>query len=503
MYVRMSTDLQKYSIDNQEEAIREYAARHHLDIVRTYADEGKSGLSLDGREALQALIHDVQTGTRDFAIILVLDVTRWGRFQDADESAHYEFLCRRAGLEVQYVAEQFDNDGSPVSTIVKGVKRAMAAEYSRELSRKTFAGQCRIIEMGFRLGGPAGYGLRRILLDDQGRRRAVMSHGDRKAVQTDRVVLAPGPEAEIEVVRWIYNAYIHEALSIKKITALLNDQGISNEFGRQWNRKGVHTVLTNEKYIGNNIFNRSSQKLATPSVKNPPDIWVRADGVFQAIVEPEVFYTVQRLIRQRNRTFTDDEVLANLKALWRRRGMLSYKLMDKTDGLPSSARICHRFGGLSEVYRLVGYEPRRKISYRSDRLHITCVRPEIIASVVSRMEARGSKIAFDADTLVINSEVRLSVVICRCTQKGSSANRWRIRFDPASRPDITLAVRLAFNNRDILDYYIIPSVDAPTSLIKLKEHSRVGLDSYRFDDLDALISLADRTPINEVAKCLA
>jgi hypothetical protein len=42
---------------------------------------------------------------------------------------------------VEYCAEQFDNDGSPISTIVKGVKSAMAGEYSRELSTKVFAGQ--------------------------------------------------------------------------------------------------------------------------------------------------------------------------------------------------------------------------------------------------------------------------------------------------------------------------------------------------------------------------
>ncbi|HHW4679386.1 MAG TPA: recombinase family protein [Xylella sp.] len=84
----------------------------------------------------------------DFQIILVYDVSRWGRFQDSDESAYYEYICRRAGIQVAYCAEQFENDGSPVSTIVKGVKRAMAGEYSRELSVKVFAGQCRLIEVG-------------------------------------------------------------------------------------------------------------------------------------------------------------------------------------------------------------------------------------------------------------------------------------------------------------------------------------------------------------------
>src|SRR5215469_10910833 len=134
----MSTEHQKYSTENQTDAIRRYAAERGIDVVRTYADEGKSGLRIDGRDALKRLIDDVQTGKADFETILVYDVSRWGRFQDADESAYYEYICKRAGLSVQYCAEQFENDGSPVSTIVKGVKRAMAGEYSRELSVKVF-----------------------------------------------------------------------------------------------------------------------------------------------------------------------------------------------------------------------------------------------------------------------------------------------------------------------------------------------------------------------------
>jgi hypothetical protein len=115
-YVRMSTEHQKYSTENQAEVIRQYAARRGIEVVRTYADEGKSGLRLDGRDALKQLIDDVQSGRADFATILVYDVSRWGRFQDADESAYYEYICKRAGISVQYCAEQFENDGSPVST---------------------------------------------------------------------------------------------------------------------------------------------------------------------------------------------------------------------------------------------------------------------------------------------------------------------------------------------------------------------------------------------------
>ena len=181
-----------------------------FEIVRTYADEGKSGLRLEGRDALKRLIDEVQRGSTDFTIILVYDVSRWGRFQDADESAYYEYICKRAGITVQYCAEQFENDGSPVSTIVKGVKRAMAGEYSRELSTKVFAGQCRLIELGFRQGGAAGYGLRRCLIDQSSTVKGELARGEHKSIQTDRVILVPGPAEEVETVRWIYRSFVDD-----------------------------------------------------------------------------------------------------------------------------------------------------------------------------------------------------------------------------------------------------------------------------------------------------
>ena len=136
----MSTEHQKYSTENQSEIIQRYAEQRGFTLVRTYEDSGKSGLRLDGRDALKQLIDDVRCGTADFRAILVYDVSRWGRFQDADESAYYEFICKEAGIAVHYCAEQFENDGSLSATIIKSMKRAMAGEYSRELSVKVFAG---------------------------------------------------------------------------------------------------------------------------------------------------------------------------------------------------------------------------------------------------------------------------------------------------------------------------------------------------------------------------
>jgi len=246
-YVRMSTEHQQYSTENQGDKIREYAAKRGIEIVRTYADEGKSGLNIAGRLSLQKLIKDVEAGPVDFQMILVYDVSRWGRFQDADESAYYEYICRRAGIQVTYCAEQFENDGSPVSTIVKGVKRAMAGEYSRELSAKVFAGQCRLIELGYRQGGPAGFGLRRILIDQSGSIKSELTRGEHKSLQTDRVILMPGPDTEVATVNQMYRWFIDEGIPELEIATRLNDRGVRTDLDRNWTRATVREVLTNEK----------------------------------------------------------------------------------------------------------------------------------------------------------------------------------------------------------------------------------------------------------------
>jgi DNA invertase Pin-like site-specific DNA recombinase len=299
--------------------IRDYAERRGFEIVRTYADEGKSGLRLDGRDALKRLIEDVESGAADFTAILVYDVSRWGRFQDADESAYYEYICKRAGISVHYCAEQFDNDGSPVSTIVKGVKRAMAGEYSRELSAKVFSGQCRLIELGYRQGGPPGYGLRRRLVDQNGAPKGQLIRGEQKSIQTDRIILVPGPPDEVETVRWMYEAFVRDGVCEAEIANILNGRGMLTDLGRPWTRGTVHQVLINEKYIGSNVWNRISYKLKRRRVRNRPDMWIRRDGAFDAIIDGALFAAAQAIIRARTFRMANEQMLEGLKGLFEAR----------------------------------------------------------------------------------------------------------------------------------------------------------------------------------------
>jgi DNA invertase Pin-like site-specific DNA recombinase len=273
-YLRMSTEHQKYSLQNQADAISRYAERHGFEVVSTFEDSGKSGLRIEGRKSLQRLIADVWGGTADFTDILVYDVSRWGRFQDADESAYYEFMCRKAGVAVHYCAEQFDNDGSIGATLMKSIKRVMAGEYSRELSVKIFAGQSRQVRMGFRAGAPAGYGMRRMMVDHLGQPKAMLGPGEQKSLRTDHVILVPGPPHEVAMIRRIFQMFVSQGLRESEIVTTLNDEGLRTDRGGPWTEAVVRQILRGEKYVGNNIYNRRSFKLKAKRVVNPPDSWV-------------------------------------------------------------------------------------------------------------------------------------------------------------------------------------------------------------------------------------
>lgn len=497
----MSTDHQKYSTENQSDAIRRYAAERSIDIVRTYVDAGKSGLSIDGRDALKRLIEDVESKRADFETILVYDVSRWGRFQDADESAFHEYVCKRAGITVQYCAEQFENDGSPVSTIVKGVKRAMAGEYSRELSTKVFAGQCRLIELGFRQGGPPGYGLRRRLIDQNGAPKAELLRGEHKSLQTDRVVLVSGPDTEVALVQEIYRRFVEEGLSECHIADDLNARGITTDAGRPWTRGTVHQILINEKYIGNNVWNRVSFKLKKKRVRNHPDMWIRSDGVFPALVEANLFSAAQEIIRARSFRMSDAEMLDHLRELRKSVGLLSGLIIDEAEGIPSSSVYRTRFGSLLQTYRLIGYTPRRDYCYIEINRRLRALHKSVIAAIMESLGAAGCQLSHESKDglLAVNNEVTLSIVIARCARTPSDSYRWRLRFDVGLQPDVTIAVRMDAENQMPLDYYLLPRIDIAAEKLKLSEDNGLALDAYRFDSLDQFVESLAPVMITEAA----
>jgi hypothetical protein len=400
---------------------------------------------------------------------------------------------------VHYCAEQFENDGSTGSNMIKVMKRTMAGEYSRELSSKVFHGACRLIQLGYKQGGTAGFGLRRMLIDQAGQQKTMLKMGEHKSIQTDRVILIPGPEEEIKTVRWIYQTFVTEGENEADIAVVLNGQGILTDFGRAWTRSTVHQVLTNEKYIGNNVYHRTSFKLKKKHVINPPDKWIRADGKFASLVEPALFYQAQELILARSRRLTNDEMLGRLRTVLQKHGQICGILIDEMEGVPSSAAFRHRFGSLVTAYRLIGYDPQIDYAFVEINRRLRQQHPMLVTKVIQGIEALGANAQWDVDLqlLRVNNELRVSIVLCRHTFTKAESSRWVIRLDAALKPDITVAVRMDAANEGIRDYYLLPALDMTWGNLRLAEENGIYLDVYRFDTLDYFLKMAERTQIQE------
>jgi DNA invertase Pin-like site-specific DNA recombinase len=457
-YVRMSTDYQRYSIENQAVVIGAYAQQHNLSIVHTYRDEGESGLKIKNRKGLTQLIADVQSGQADFGQILVFDVSRWGRFQDVDESAHYEFICKQAGIKVAYCAEHFDNDGSLISHIIKNIKRVMAAEYSRELSVKVHAGQSRYAKLGFKMGGSVAYGLVRVLIDEKSQPKGVLKTGERKCLATDHVRLQPGPADQVAIVKWIFQQFV-QGKTERAIAKELNACRIPPHKGQPWNRDLVTSILRNEAYIGNLLYNRSSKKLGAKKTHNPASVWIRSEGSVEPIVDREMFLRARRIMRERRVDISEEEMLIRLRKLLMKMGKLSRSIIDQTVGLPCCRTLLVHFGTLRNVYRLIGYRSAFLERVDANRRWLE-LNLKNAALLRERFEKLGYKISFDPTTESLRvADVSICFRLAYWTRgkRESHCARWTLRHRLNSPEGWVVAIRVGAQNKDMLDYVLVPS----------------------------------------------
>lgn len=356
-YVRMSTERQDSSITQQKLAIAAYAAARGYEIVQTYADEGVSGLLIDERVGLRSLLADVLAGAPGFDLILVYDVSRWGRFQNPDQAAHYEFLCSDAGVPVEYCAEEFANDGSFTATVVKTLKRAMAAEYSRELSAKVIHAKDQLGAVGYWIGGPPGYGLRRQQIMADGTPGRVMQAGDMKGPQNGHTRLVPGPPEEVAVIQSIFRMFVDQKLGISRIAHHLNGQGHRRPRDRPWTAHSVQGVLTSPKYAGINVLRRSRRRMKAKSPDyRPRSEWIYVAGAFEALVDRKTFDAAEAHFQRDRTPPTDQEMLDGLAKVLKRKGALSAMIINSARSIPNAHRYVCRFGSMKAAYKLVGYE---------------------------------------------------------------------------------------------------------------------------------------------------
>jgi DNA invertase Pin-like site-specific DNA recombinase len=424
-------------------------------VCQSYRDEAKSGLEIRRRTGLSQLLRDVVEGGQPYKAVLVYDVSRWGRFQDPDEAAHYEFLCKAAGVQVHYCAEQFSNNGHPASLILKTLKRVMAAEYSRELSDKVFAGMTQGIRKGFRSGGHPGYGFRRMLLAADGNPRQLLLTGERKSIATDRVVLVPGPADEVFCVREIYRLFIAENKTFAGIAAALNRKGIPFLNDTQWTDHAVKKILTHPKYKGTAIYNRTTERLCSKSRKVPESEWVVVPNAFKPLVEAQIFEAAQDALRRRFCHRSNEQILEQLKSILKAHGRLSTAILGIYGFSPGG--LHHRFGSMMKAYDLIGYQTAYK-KPAEHRMHVRKIRSEVMQQLVAlfpdHVSVFSSVFWRRKNCLRLKNGLNVAVRVCRSIKLVTKGRMWVLQAARKESCQVTLVAAMNPENTGVEIFYL-------------------------------------------------
>ena len=457
-YVRASTERQQYSIDYQSRIISQYASEHGFEVVRTFSDEARSGLDLRYRPALRQLLAEVMGGQASFRLILVFDVSRWGRFQDTDEAAHYEYVCKSAGIPIHYCAEQFSNEGRIGDSLLKTLKRFMAGEFSRDLSARVSGGLNNIVARGFKYGSVPGYGLRRMLVGPDGRCKQLLAPGELKNISSDRVVFVPGPPEERAIVREIYRKFVEERHSMRQIVRELNERRVPWTLGSRWTPEVVKRILSHPKYTGSLVFNRTEKKLHNRARPTSSADWIVIANAFEAIVDPRLHAAAKVRLANFPRHKSDEQMIDDIKTLLRQKDRLSLTLMRQTHlrkalGISCPTTYFKRFGSLGCIYRLAGFEPSMVCKFRA---RTVAQRKRLMQDLLTHLPDDLAMVKGRDKYLLFRNSTKVVIRICRSSKIKNGERRWTL--GGCDGVSLVLAALMNANNTEVETLFLLPPV---------------------------------------------
>ncbi|BCT91137.1 serine recombinase [Lysobacter caseinilyticus] len=470
-YLRMSAEHQRYSTTNQREAIGQYARANGMEVVCTYEDSGRSGLTLRGRPALQRLLTEVHDASRCFKAIVVFDVSRWGRFQDVDESAFYEFLCRRAGVNVHYCAESFDCVPGPMAAVVKSIKRAMAAEYSKELSGKVYSSLQALARRGFHTGGPAGFGLKRVQVSPDGRVRRELPPGERKSRADDHVELEPGDAFDCGLVRLIFHLFVHCKMKEADIALQLNWSCYPSQIGLiPWRADAIRTVLRREQYVGTNVFGLHTQKLKSASRYVRKDQRIRVPNSFTPVVSQLDFDAAQLLVGDRlpRRKWSRSDLIRLVRSEAAEFGRFNVAALHRRGG-PAALRFIECFGSVADACSAANVPIcRRTATSGRRRKQRQAIKVQILDWLAEHYRESGRTFYCHTSTrrACIEDSLTISVRVAH-PQVSHDSFGWTLRPDKLVDADLGIFARVN-DKAEILDYFVIPREEDRNGFVNSK-----------------------------------
>ena len=275
VYSRFSSNNQREeSIDAQLRASEEFASKKGYELVGHYSDKARSGTNSSKRSEFLRMIKDAEKGLFDVVIVHKLD--RFSR--DKYDSALYKRKLKQCGVRLVSVTEQLDD--SPESVILESVIEGMAEYYSKNLARETMKGLKENAYQCKHTGGmpPLGYDV----------------NSEKKYIINER---------EAESVRLIFEMYT-TGYSQSKMVNELNERGFKTKLGTVFRANSIHSILTNEKYTGVYVYNKSAKKDAfgkrnSHAYKDESEI--RIEGGMPQIISKETFEKAQEVLKARRR----------------------------------------------------------------------------------------------------------------------------------------------------------------------------------------------------------
>lgn len=318
IYSRFSSDMQREeSIDAQIRACKYYAQNFGYNIVGVYSDKAKSGRSIKKRGQFQKMMLDSGSGL--FSAVLVHKLDRFGR--NGVETLENKRILEQNGVDLISVVERLDQ--TPQGKLMLYIIVGMNEFYSANLAQETMKGLKENAYKCLYTGGipPLGY--------------------DVNPDKTFRI-----NETEAEAIRLIFKMYA-DGCGYTEILRVLNSHGYKTKRGKNFGTNSLHDLLTNEKYAGVYIFNKSASrdargKMNRHKYKSSDQIIRIPDGI-PAIITPELWKTVQNKMK------------ANSKRMARNTAKIEYLLTGKIYcgicGSAMSGELKHANGKSYAYYR--------------------------------------------------------------------------------------------------------------------------------------------------------
>ena len=277
LYTRVSTSMQVdgYSLDAQRDKLRKYAAYEDMIVAGEYSDEGFSGKNIQGRQDFQRMLNDIQDGKDDVSYVLVFKLSRFGR--NAADVLNSLQLMQDFGVNLICVEDGIDSS-KDAGKLMISVLSAVAEIERENIRTQTMAGREQKAREGKWNGGFAPYGYK---------------------LEDGNLVIA---EDEVEVIRVIYDRYIHTNEGVAGVAKYLNRNGYVKKLRQNntipgFSRDFVKNVLYNPVYMGKIAYGRrrTEKKQGT---RNEMHVVEQSEfpvyeGQHEAIISEEDWYLAQ------------------------------------------------------------------------------------------------------------------------------------------------------------------------------------------------------------------